>query len=176
MIRNIIVFALTFCVILTAGYLNIAVGETVGCGGQVATSVLKINDNNHDVVFHTLYTLKNYNDTQTIVINRILVYDADGNLRCDYPNVDNFPVKFRSSLPPHQATAIYTQDMTSCSTKFDPAPIVTRGGIQTIINWSFSSGKVGEPLSVIATAMNVDNTGGYTFGWSPVVCSPVKLK
>ena len=176
MIRNIIVFALTFCVILTAGYLNIAVGETVGCGGQVATSVLKINDNNHDVVFHTLYTLKNYNDTQTIVINRILVYDADGNLRCDYPNKDAFPLTFKSSLPPHQATALYTQDMKSCSNSLSPEPNGNRGGIQTIINWSFSSGKVGEPLVVFSTGIYLDKTGGYTFGWSNFVCNPVKLK
>ena len=51
MIRNIIVFALTFCVILTAGYLNIAVGETVGSGGQVATSVLKISASGRRLAF-----------------------------------------------------------------------------------------------------------------------------
>lgn len=172
MIRNIIVFALTFCVMLTGGYLDIAAGETVGCGGQVATSII----NGNDVDFHTTYTLKNFSDTQTIVIDRIVVYDADGKVRCDYPNTDSFPPPFKSLLYPHQATAIYTQDMKFCSKSIIPGHIVSRGGIQTIINWSFSSGKTGEPLSVFATGMYVDNTGGYTFGWSPVVCSPVKLK
>jgi len=174
MIRNIIVFALTFCVMLTAGYLDIAVGETIACGGQIST--FKVSANENEIVNHTLYTLKNYNDIQTIVIDGIVVYDADGNVRCDYPKIDSFPPAFKSSLSPHQATAIYTQDMKFCSTKLIPEPLVVRGGIQTIINWSFSSGKTGEPLSVFATGMFVDNTGGYTFGWSPVVCSPVKLK
>ena len=172
MIRNIIVFALTFCVMLAVGYLDVAVGATVGCGGQVATSII----NGNDVVFHTLYNLKNFNDTKTIVINRIVVYDADGNVRCDYPNKDAFPVTFKSSLPPHQATALYTQDMKLCSNSLSPEPNGNRGGIQTIINWSFSSGKVGEPLVVFSTGIYVDKTGGYTFGWSNFVCSPVKLK
>lgn len=171
MIRNIIVFALTFCIMLTSGYLDFAVGETVGCGGQVATYII----NGNDVDFHTTYTLKNFNDTQTIVIDRIVVYDADGKVCCDYPNTDSFPPPFKSLLYPHQATAIYTQDMKFCSKSIIPGPIVSRGGIQTIINWSFSSGITGEPLSVFATGMYVDNTGGYT-GLSPVVYSPVKLK
>jgi hypothetical protein len=166
MIRNIIVFALTFCVILTTGYLDISMGATVGCIGQVAT--FPINSDN--IINHTVYTFRNFNDTKTIRIDRIVVRDADGNVRCDYPTLNSFPTDFKSALPPHQSTRLVTSDMAGC---IAPQPF---GAIQTVITWSFSSGKVGIPLSVTSTMAYMNMTDNETFGWPTVMCQPIVPK
>jgi hypothetical protein len=166
MIRNIIVFALTFCVMLTAGYLDIAVGATVGCIGQVATFPI----NGDDIIAHTTYTFRNFNDTRTINIDRIVVYDAGGNVRCDF-NKDSFPGSFTSTLQPHQSTQLATRpDMSDCITP------QTEGTIQTVITWSFSSKKVGIPLSVSSTVRYMNITDNETFGWPSVMCEPIVPK
>lgn len=166
MIRNIIVFALTFCVMLTTGFLDNAVGETVGCIGQVSTFPV----NGDDIIAHTTYTFRNFNDTKTIRIDRIVVLDADGNVRCDYPNLNSFPTDFKSSLLPHQSTRLKTSDMAGCIT---PQPF---GAIQTVITWSFSSKKVGIPLSVTSTISYMNITDNETFGWPTVMCEPIVPK
>ena len=146
---------------LTAGFLDIAVGETINCGGQVATMNL-LDD---DIVIHTGYVLRNYNSDATITINRIVVYDADENIRCNYPKVDDFPAAFKRSLSPHQSTSIASFAMKTCQNGISPQP---GGVIQTIIDWSFS-GKSGKPLFVSAALNLLNNTDGYML-LSPFSC------
>lgn len=153
MIRNIIVFALTFCVMLTTGFLDIAVGETIACPGQVAT-MTPFGD---DIAVHTGYVLRNYNSDGTITINRIVVYDADGNIRCNYPKDDDFPAAFKRSLSPHQSTGIGSFAMNTCQNGISPQ---NGGFIQTIIDWSFS-GKSGKPLYVGGALSLYNNTDEY---------------
>jgi len=168
MIRNIIVFALTFCVMLTVGYLDIAMGGTIACPGQISTSTI-MGDN---IISHTSYVLRNFNNTKTIDINRIVVYDASGSVRCDFPNVNSFPATFNSSLQPHQSTKIFTVDMTAAGC----ISLQTEGTIQTVITWSFSSGETGEPLNVLATPINMNTKDKETFGMVPIVCSALNAQ
>ncbi len=164
MIRNIIVFALTLCVMLTAGYLNIAVGETVLWGGEIDT-MTTFGDT---ISVHTGYVLRNYNSDGTITIKRIVVYDAGGNIRCDYPNIDPFPTTFKSSLSPHQSTNIGSGgNMGTCENGITPQ---NGGFIQTIIEWS-SSGKPGKPLSVSGGLYLVNTTDEDVVNLTTFSCS-----
>ena len=164
MIRNIIVFALTLCVMLTAGYLNIAVGETVLCGGEIDT-MTTFGDT---IAVHTGYILRNYNSDGTITIKRIVVYDADGNIRCDYPNIDPFPTTFKSSLSPHQSTNIGSGgNMGTCKNGISPQ---NGGHIQTIIDWSFSGKSGKKPLSVVGGFILMNTTDEYVVGLTPFSC------
>jgi hypothetical protein len=164
MIRNIIIFTLTFCVMLTVGYLDIAVGKTIICGGQVDTMTTF-----DDTIFvHTGYIFRNYNSTGTITIKRIVVYDADGNIRCDYPNIDPFPTTFKSSLSPHQTTNIGSGgNMGICKNGISPQ---NGGHIQTIIDWS-SSGKPGNPLSVTGGLYLLNTTDEDVVNLTTFSCS-----
>jgi hypothetical protein len=165
MIRNIIVFALTFCGMLTVGYLDIAVGKTIICGGQVDTMTTF-----GDIIsVHTGYTLRNYNSTGTIAIKRIVVYGADGNIRCDYPNIDPFPTTFKSSLSPHQSTNIGSGgSMSTCENGITPQ---NGGFIQTIIDWSFS-GKSGKyPLAVTGGLYLLNTTDENVVNLTTFSCS-----
>ena len=163
MIRNIIVFALTFCVMLTAGYVDIAVGETVVCGGQIDT-MTTFGD---DIVVNTRYVLRNYNSGGTITIKRIVVYDADGNIRCNYPEVDDFPSAFKRSLSPHQSTNIGGGNLGTCVNGITPQ---NGGFIQTNIEWSFS-GKPGKPLSVSGGLYLVNTTDEHVVNLTTFSCS-----
>jgi hypothetical protein len=164
MIRNIIVFALTFCVMLTTGYLNIAVGGTLTCGGQVDT-MTAFDDN---IVVNTGYVLRNFNNTGTIAIKRIVVYDADGNIRCDYPNIDHFPTTFKSFLSPHQSTNIGSGgNMGTCKNGITPQ---NGGHIQIAIDWSFSGKSGKKPLSVVGGLVLLNTTDEYMVGLTPFLC------
>jgi hypothetical protein len=166
MIRNVIAFALTFCVMLTTGFLDIAVGGTIGCAGQVDT-MTAFGDN---IAVHAGYVLRNYNSTGTIAINRIVVYDEDGNIRCDYPKIDPFPTTFKSSLSPHQSTNLSSIDMSTCKNGINPQ---TGGFIQTFIDWT-SSGKSRNALSVMVGLVLLNTTDQYMFGLTTHSCESMK--
>ena len=161
MIRNILRFLLTFCFVLSSGYFNCSMGSTIACSGQASSSVI-MGDN---IISHTSYVLRNFNDNKTINIIGIKVYDAGGSVLCDFPNKKPFPATFSSSLSPHASTKINTLDMVSAGC----LSVQSEGTLQTIITWS---GK-GESLNVLATPINLNTTDGETLFFGPILCTPV---
>jgi hypothetical protein len=141
-------------------------GGTIGCAAQVATSTV-LGD---DIVVHTSFVLRNFNDAETIDIDRLIIYDADGTVRCDFPGINSFPATFKTSLSPHQAMRLFTAEISECITpQFE-------GSIQAIISWSVPSGKPVEPLFVTSTGIHFNLTDNETFGWAPVLCKPIHPK
>jgi hypothetical protein len=145
---------------------GISRGGVIGCPGQVSTSTV-LGD---DILIHTSFVFRNFNDTKTINIDRMIIYDADGTARCDFPNIQSFPVSFKSSLLPHQSTRLFTADISGCITP------QAEGGIQTVITWSVASDEFAEPLFVTSTGIHLNLTDDETFGWAPVVCQPIYMK
>jgi hypothetical protein len=167
--RILFIVTLIFCVVIVAGYSDIASGGTISCVGQ--KGLFKMDDSAEAISNGTAFHFRNVNNTQTININRIEVYNAAGELKCDFDK-NTFPESFNSSLSPHQSTKITTSDM-SC---IPFAAVGETGTIQTIITWSFQGGKFGEPLSGTSTLYYVYRSTFETFGWSTVMCSPIEPK
>jgi hypothetical protein len=168
--RNLIIIALSFSIMLTVEYADIAVADIIGCTGQASSSTMTSGDR---IYSNTSYVLRNFNDTKTININKVVVYDSDGNERCVYPTVaGTFPGTLTGSLLPHQSARFSTNDMNSCL-GIQPFP---GGSIQVLITWSLASGKFGEPLYVTSTGINLNYDDDETFGWAPVVCSTIVPK
>jgi|WetSurSiteA1Bulk_404760.scaffolds.fasta_scaffold00205_5 hypothetical protein len=167
--RNLFIVTLLFCVVIVAGYLDIASGGTTSCVGQ--RGQFKVNDSASTIASGTMFTFRNVNDTQTINIDRIVVYNASGEVKCDYDK-NTFPESFESSLLPHHSTEISTRNM-PC---IPHAALGEVGAIQTVITWSFQAGKFGEPLSVTSTLYYVYPSTFEAFGWSTVMCNSIAPK
>ena len=167
--RNLIILTLCFCVMLTMVYSDYAMGEIIGCAGQKTSSTTSSGDT---IISNSSFVLRNFNDSRTININRIVVYDSDGNERCVYPTAEgSFPGTVTDSLPPHQSARFATMDMGCITSQPFPA-----GSLQILIDWSFQSGKTGEPLYVTSIGLNLNFTDDYHFGWAPLVCRPIAPK
>jgi len=167
--RNLIIVTLIFCVSIVAGYWDIALGGTISCVGQ--KGFFKLNDSAETIANGTAFHFRNVNNTQIININKIEVYNAAGERKCDFDK-NTFPESFDSTLSPHQSTRITTGDM-PC---IPYAAIGENATIQTIITWSFQGGKFNEPLSGTSTLYYYYPNTFETFGWSTVMCSPIEPK
>ncbi len=165
--RNVIILALSFCLMLSVGFSGIAFGETVYCPGMIDT--MNIFDEN--VIVTSWFGFRNYNDDVTITINRIVIYDGDGNVRCDFPNIDNFPPiesGFKSTLSPHQTSSLGLTQMRDCKNGINPQ---NGGYIHAVIDWSFS-GKTGkQPLAAGGSVSHFNTTNRYMIDSVPYSCN-----
>ncbi len=91
------------------------------CGGNHRTSSDGTN-----------YAVRNFNNNETINIDRVVVFDADGVVLFNFPTVDPFPAGFNPVLAPFQSTRLRTQDFFTVAPSAEP--------IQTHIQWSVASG------------------------------------
>ena len=73
-----------------------------------------------------------------ILIERIVVTDANGEVRCDYPEVDTLPEDFNSALLARQNTTLRVRDMESCSVPVLPLPSEERP-LQVRVSWKSES-------------------------------------
>jgi hypothetical protein len=110
-------------------------------GGTMACTGVQMNSLNK-----THYRLANFNETASITVKRMRVYDPSGTLRLDYPAVNAFPANFRSTLAPHQTT-VWQSEGAFGDTQVGP--------LQVVVDFSLNGAK-GFALHGLTTRL-VDN-------------------
>lgn len=159
-INKTLFIAVSLCILLAGFSSADAASGTLGCSG----SWFYIGADHH----FTVYQLHNFNDSKTISIDQILVYDKNGNLLCDYPDIDSFPEyypDFKSILGPYEYSGFRTFEMQHCHN-----PSLTRG-MTVLINWS-SPGIGVMPLDV--RQLDVVRTGTLDSSRAIIDCKPIK--
>lgn len=93
------------------------------------------------------YHVVNFDETGSIQIDRIRVYDAEGTLRCDYPGTDAFPdhAEFRQEIAPHQTSIFRSHDWADCSNGITDLARNERP-VQVIVDWSATDDEVVIPV------------------------------
>jgi len=80
-------------------------GGTLACGG---THGFQLGGN--EITF-TNYNFRNFNESTTITIDSITIYDADGMVLRNMPAANPFPPGFNNILRPHQTSTLGTFDI-----------------------------------------------------------------
>jgi len=104
-------------------------GGTLACGG---THGFQLGGN--EITF-TNYNFRNFNESTTITIDSITIYDADGTVLRNMPAADPFPPGFNNNLRPHQSSTLSTFDIFGNAPGTAPATTA----FQTIVQWSASA-------------------------------------
>lgn len=102
---------------------------TVACGGIHA---FRLGGN--EVTF-TAYNFRNFNESTTITIDSITIYDGDGTVLRSMPASDPFPPGFNNILSPRQTAVLTTFHMFGN----DPTAAPSTSAFQTIVRWSASA-------------------------------------
>jgi hypothetical protein len=131
-----IAFAVTAGLILTQAVPAEAYDGILGCGGS--TLMLVSNDETY-----TVYHFRNYNDAAAIRIERMMVYNDEGALLCDFGTSHSFPPGFKAKLESHQSAGITSLTMQPICLGQNP---VYRGGLIAIVYWSYLQGHGPNPL------------------------------
>ncbi len=99
-------------------------GGTLACGGNHFSRI------GGTELHRTSYILRNFSGYATATIESVQVFDANGNIVFDFPDVD-LPESVKTELGPHETTQINTADILSHDLNETERPI------QTHVTWSF---------------------------------------
>ncbi len=119
----------------------------------------------------TNFRFNNFNDTATIAVDRMIVYDNDGDVLCDFPSVNAFPPSLKAVLGPHESASVTTLSMPCV-----PPPSFPGGGLQAIISWSFEAEGDKIPLRVISTTSVIDSVTYTHIARDSTECMELKQK
>lgn len=135
---NALISLLTICVTLSALMLSTGLAQATGIddyskghGGTLACGGSHFSRVAGNELHRTAYVFRNFSGYATIRIERILVFDANGNVLFEYPGVD-LPVSVKTELGPHETTQINTGDI--LVEDLEPAA----RPIQTHVKWSYN--------------------------------------
>ncbi len=167
---NPVLLALGMFLTLLTGEVGTAMAEDGGVIGCNGNSVHLSGGAAGNDVF-TNFRFNNFNDTATISVDRMIVYDNDGATLCDFPSVDAFPANFKTVLGPHESASITTLSMPCV-----PPPSFPGGGLQAVIYWSFVNEGEKIPLRVISTASVIDSATLSHIARDSSECKELKLR
>jgi len=131
-------------------------GGTLACAGNLWTDEREIEAHVTNFIFLNA-------GNQDISIDRVLVTDANGQVRCDYPSVDAFPAEFKPILPKRQNTTLSVLDMEACTNPVVPLAQEERP-LQVLVTWA-SVSKAYTPELVGYTSYrtrSLENAGATT--------------
>lgn len=131
-------------------------------GGTMACTGVQMNALNK-----THYRMVNFNDTASITINRLRVYDPSGTLRLDYPSVNAFPANFKPTLAPHQTTVWQSENVAA----FGNSQV---GPLQVLVDFSLN-GANAIALHGLTTRLVDDSVTGEEVTRSDEGCHYLKL-
>ena len=166
---NPIVLALVMCLALLAWNAGAATadGGIIACNGN---SVHLSGGTAGNDVF-TNFRFNNFNDTAAISVDRMVIYDNDGAILCDFPSVNAFPSSLKPVLGPHESASVTTLSMPCV-----PPPSFPGGGLKAVIYWSFFNEGEKIPLSVISTASVIDSATLSHIARDSNECKDLKVK
>lgn len=148
-------------VILCAGLFALETAPAYASDGVLAcqgsNSLLSGGTEGNQTFTH--YRINNFNDTGSIQIERILVYSNDGDVVCDFPNVNySLPSGFKYILEPHQHNVMTTKHMNNAGCLEPPNPPAQGGvaNITTLIYWSYLDEGDKIPLHATYTDVSQD--------------------
>ncbi len=145
--------------LLTAICAGTASADDDYVGDKLSAATLSCGGNHSDaVVNNTVYSLRNLNNTQSIIVDSIVIRDARANVIFDYPNMNSVPGKIRTTLGPRESTRIFTTDILT------GVPIASRP-LQTDISWHAANNSDVRPLRISVTRITGDgrSAGSCTY-------------
>lgn len=144
---------------------------TLACGGT------NLRLSGGDETYST-YRLDNFNEEQTILIERILVYSNDGRLVCAFPDADPLPPRFKTVLGPHEYSVLTTYNMHTAGClpePLSPGNPLAVPGVSAFIEWSFESQKGNDLRGVYTDSYKQTETDRHV-GRSSVLCLEIQSK
>jgi len=89
-----------------------------------------------------MYIFRNFSGYGTVTIESFQVFDANGNVLFDFPNVNSeLPTGVKTTLGPHETTQINTADILLEDLGSADRPI------QAHVEWSYAQGQKDIPLN-----------------------------
>lgn len=137
----------------------------LGCGGQ---SVLLSGGTGGNSVY-TIYQFTNFNDTETISIDRVIVFNEAGGILCDFPGVTPFPARMNATLGPHASTSVATINM-PCM----PPAAFPGQDLSAIVYWSYVGKGERRGLSGTAVQQVLDVATNSHLGRSAAACRELR--
>ena len=125
------------------------------------------------LLHHTIWSFRNFNDTESIIIERIRLYDATGALRFDSDTDGGLPPDRNGNLlpgnvlGPHQSlqfssdTLVLSNDPTADIPADTFFPILidqSKNPVQFVVNWSALEENLALDGSIVRRRLNSDGT------------------
>lgn len=109
---------------------------------------------NVSVTNDTRYGLRNRNSSRTIRLDKIQVFDSNGNLAYN-SDTDGFIPSIKTLLPPHNGTAFDMSALIAVG-----SGVYKSGPGQVEIEWTVANGKMGIPLGAGGKRVVINPTTG----------------
>ena len=135
-----------------------------------ATDVITTGVGIQNRTFSTL-SLANLNDEGDLWVQRVIVYGYDGQVLCDFPALNPYPVSFKTTLGPHEMSSLSMYNL-SC---LMPTPVNQGGTLLVYVYWSVDDKPARIPLAAVTVQTAVDPANFRTLARDHFKCTALHV-
>jgi hypothetical protein len=115
----------------------------------------------------SILSLGNLNEHGDLVVQRIVVYGYDGQVLCDFPSLNAYPVGFKSTLGPHEMSNLLMNNL-SC---LMPTAVSPAGTLLVYVYWAVVDRPARIPMEGVTVQTVVDPANFRTLARDHFKCT-----
>jgi len=131
-----------------------------------ATDVITTGTSLQNRTFSIL-SLANLNEEGDLSVQRVIVYGYDGQVLCDFPALNPYPVGFKATLGPHEMSSLSMNNL-GC---LMPTPVNQGGTLLVYVSWSVLDRAAKIPLEAVTVQTVMDPANNRVLARDHFVCT-----